>query len=71
MSKNNSQNHSKKNPSNLSEQFGFRHSESVKTKLSELCNQENLKQGDLLRLIFNTGIKERFGIEIRGNQIVE
>mgnify|MGYP000543925793 CR=1 FL=1 len=71
MSKNNSQSHSQNNPSNLSEQLGFRHSESVKTKVTELCSQENLRQGDLIRLIFNEGLKARFGVKIRGNQVVE
>jgi len=71
MPKNSSQNHSVKNPNNFSEQIGFRHTESVKTKLAELCRDENLRPGDLLRLIFNAGLKARYDIEIKGNQIVE
>ncbi len=60
-----------KNPNGLSEQVSFRHSESVKIKLMELSEDQNLGIADMSRLIFNEGLKARFGVVVRGNQIVE
>lgn len=60
-----------KKPNRISEQISFRHSESVKTKLIELSKEENLGLADISRQIFNDGLKARYGVVIRGNQVVE
>jgi len=67
MSKNNA-NSTKKG---VSAQISFRHSLSVKKMLAELSKTENLGESDLSRLIFNEGLKSRFGINIQGNQVVK
>ena len=56
--------------SRISEQITFRHSKSVKTKLAELSIQENMGIADISRQIFNEGLKAKFGINIRGNEVV-
>lgn len=60
-----------KKSNRISEQISFRHSESVKTKLIELSEEENLGLADISRQIFNEGLKARYGVVIRGNQVVE
>ncbi|WP_421848287.1 hypothetical protein [Marinomonas sp.] len=61
----------KKNPNGLSEQITFRHSESVKIKLMELSEEQNMGIADISRQIFNEGLKARYNVIIRGNQVVE
>ncbi len=60
-----------KNPNCISEQITFRHSESVKTKLLELSVEENMGIADISRQIFNEGLKARYNVIVRGNQVVE
>ncbi|SBS31511.1 hypothetical protein MSP8887_01531 [Marinomonas spartinae] len=60
-----------KRPNRVSEQISFRHSESVKTKLLELSEEENLGIAEIARQIFNEGLKARYGVIVRGNQVVE
>lgn len=67
MSKNNANSTNK----GVSAQISFRHSLSVKQALAELSKTENLGESDLSRIIFNEGLKSRFGINIQGNQVVK
>ncbi|MBJ7556759.1 hypothetical protein [Marinomonas spartinae] len=60
-----------KRQNRVSEQISFRHSESVKTKLMELSLEENLGIAEIARQIFNEGLKARYGVIVRGNQIIE
>jgi hypothetical protein len=61
----------RKGPNCISEQISFRCSESVKLKLMELSEDQNLGIADMSRLIFNEGLKARFGVIVRGNKVVE
>ena len=60
-----------KNPNSVSEQISFRHSESVKSKVTELSIEQNMGVADISRQIFNEGLKARYNVIIRGNQVVE
>ncbi len=60
----------KDNQEALSVSIAFRVHPSVQNKALELKDIENLKEAELYRRIFNAGLKTIYGVDVRGNKVI-
>jgi len=50
--------------------INFRHDPKIKDLVEEKAIESNILPAAMSRIIFNAGLKNMYGIEIKGNQIV-
>lgn len=64
---------SKKNdnkpPKKTSVVIQFRTGSTIKEKIEQLAEQENLEAADISRKIYNAGLKHIYGLDVRGNEL--
>jgi len=49
----------------------FRISPVIKQRLIDMSAKQNIDPSDVYRAVFNEGLKQLFGYEIQGNELVE
>tara|TARA_R110002050_G_scaffold57423_3_gene128920 strand:+ start:73696 stop:73908 length:213 start_codon:yes stop_codon:yes gene_type:complete len=54
----------------IPEQISFRHSSSVKQAIIELAFEHNMSEADMSRQLVNAGLKAKYAINVRGNEVV-
>ena len=60
----------KETPKKRSVVIQFRTGSTVKTKIDELAESENLKPVDIARKALNAGLEHLYGLEIKNNELV-